>query len=319
MVIPGCMAMDKEKSKSFEIMEEFPVEKIIARYFYAPICPESFASLDRLYNLFSNYKEHIDFEAFNVFDCKFESSHPWFQSEEELISSISESGTYPLLYGALFIQGNIVKGFPPSEKSISDILKEYGLSIKEEDYKFDYAGKSKEGIKRNINKVQIKSYDDRVLGDACTICTKYHPYLDEKAYLPEKWSRYEQLKSNFLRESLDKGILIGCIEYHDKIPAGFIEAFTLDTSRKLGFPVSDKDANGVMITCLSVRSEMSGQGVASRLIDYLEKEAIQKKYKSIEVLSFPDEHKWQPESLYEKKGYRRIKEIGNMFLMKKEL
>lgn len=293
--------------------------EVIARYFYAPICPESFASLDWLYNLFSKYKEQIDFETFNVFDCKFESPHPWFQSEEEIINSVNGSGTYPLLYGELFIQGNKIKGFPPSEKYISAILKEYGLSFKEEDYKFDYSAKSKEGFKWDINKAQIKSYDERVLGDACTICTKYHPYLDEKAYLPEKWNKYEQLKSNFLRESLDKGSLIGCIEYYDEIPAGFIEAFTLDTSRMLGFPVSNKDDNGVMITCLSVRSEMSGQGIASRLIDYLEKEVIQKKYKSIEVLSFPDEHNWQPESLYEKKGYRRIKEIGNMFLMKKEL
>ncbi|WP_156774434.1 hypothetical protein [Alkaliphilus oremlandii] len=45
------------------------MKKIIARYFYAPICPESFASLDRLHHLFYKYKDRIDFEAFNVFDC----------------------------------------------------------------------------------------------------------------------------------------------------------------------------------------------------------------------------------------------------------
>ena len=103
-VFSGHMAMGKRKIKSVEIMGGSIVKKITARYFYAPICPESFASLDRLYNLFSNYKEQIDFEVFNVFDCKFESPHSWFKSEEEIIKSITGSGTYPLLYGALFIQ-----------------------------------------------------------------------------------------------------------------------------------------------------------------------------------------------------------------------
>lgn len=295
------------------------MKKIIARYFYAPICPESFASLDRLYNLFLDYKEQIDFEAFNVFDCKFESPHSWFQSEEEIIRSINESGTYPLLYGALFIQGNKIKGFPPSKKSISETLEQYGILFEEGDYKFDYGMKNKEGFKCDVNKIQIKRYEKRILRDTCIICTKYHPYLDEKTYLPENWSKYEQFKSNFMKENLDKGSLIGYIEYYDEVPVGFIEAFPLDISRMLGFPISSKDTNGVMITCLSVRSEMSGQGVASRLIDYLEKEAKQKKYKSIEVLSFPDEHNWQPKSLYEKKGYKKIKEIGELFIMKKEL
>ncbi|WIV11528.1 GNAT family N-acetyltransferase [Proteiniborus sp. MB09-C3] len=295
------------------------MKKIIIRYFYTPICPEAFASLDRLYNLFSNYKEQVDFESFNVFDCKFESSHPWFPSEEEIIKSVNGNGTYPLLYGELFIQGNQIEGFPPSPKSISNALKEYGIFFKEEDYKFDYTTIKKEIFQCDNNRVQIKRYGKKILRDTCIICTKYNPYLDEKAYFPENWIKYEQLKGDFLKENLDKGSLIGYIGYYDEMPVGFIEAFPLDISKKLGFPISSKDDNDVMITCLSVRKEMSGQGIATRLIDYLEKEAKEKKYKSIEVLSFPDEHNWQPKSLYEKNGYKKVKEIRELFIMKKEL
>jgi len=295
------------------------VKKIIVRYFYVPICPESFASLDRLYNLFLNYKEQVDFESFNVFDCKFESPHSWFPSEEEIIESINENGTYPLLFGQLFIQGNRIEGFPPSKRSISNTLKENGVFFKEEEYKFDYGPTRKEKLKCDGNKIQTKRYEKKLLRDACIICTKYNPYLDEKTYLPENWIKYEQLKSDFLMGNLEQGSLIGYIEYYEEIPVGFIEAFPLDISRMLGFPISSKDTNGVMITCLSVRKEVSGQGVASRLIDYLEKEAKEKKYKSIEVLSFPDEHNWQPKSLYEKKGYKKVKKIRELCIMKKEL
>lgn len=295
------------------------MKKIIARYFYAPICPESFASLDRLYDLFLNYKEQVDFESFNVFDCKFESPHSWFPSEEEIIESINENGTYPLLFGKLFIQGNQIKGFPPSKRSLSNTLQEYDVFFEDEEYKFDYGTTSKEQIRCDINKIQIKRYEEKLLRDPCIVCTKYNPYLDEKTYLPENWVKYEQLKSNFLKENLDKGSLIGYIEYYDEVPVGFIEAFPLDVSRMLGFPISSKDTDGVMITCLSVRKEVSGQGVASSLINYLEKEAKEKKYKSIEVLSFPDGQDWQPKSLYEKRGYKKVKDIGELYIMKKEL
>lgn len=295
------------------------MKKIIARYFYAPICPESFASLDRLYDLFLNYKEQVDFESFNVFDCKFESPHSWFPSEEEIIESINENGTYPLLFGKLFIQGNQIKGFPPSKRSISNALQEYDVFFEDEEYKFDYGTTSKEQIRCDINKIQIKRYEEKLLRDPCIVCTKYNPYLDEKTYLPENWVKYEKLKSNFLKDNLEQGSLIGYIGYYEEMPVGFIEAFPLDISKRLGFPISSKGTDGVMITCLSVRKEASGQGVASSLINYLEKEAKEKKYKSIEVLSFSDGQDWQPKSLYEKKGYKKVKDIGELFIMRKEL
>lgn len=233
------------------------MKKIIARYFYAPICPESFASLDRLYNLFVNYKEKVDFESFNVFDCKFESPHSWFPSEEEIIESINENGTYPLLFGKLFIQGNQIKGFPPSKRSISNALQEYDVFFEDEEYKFDYGTTSKEQIRCDINKIQIKRYEEKLLRDPCIVCTKYNPYLDEKTYLPENWVKYEKLKSNFLKDNLEQGSLIGYIGYYEEMPVGFIEAFPLDISKRLGFPISSKGTDGVMITCLSVRKEAS--------------------------------------------------------------
>jgi len=193
------------------------------------------------------------------------------------------------------------------------------IPFKEEDYKFDYGSTNRERIKCDTNKFQIKKYEKKTLNDTCVICTKYNPYLDEKSYLPGDWKKYEQLKENFLKENLDKDNLIGYIEYYNEEPVGFVEAFPLDMSRKLGFPISSENTKGVMITCLSVRKENSGYGVASRLLEHLEKEVKSKKYKSIEVLSFPDANNWQPKSLYEKRGYRIVKEIRQLCIMKKEL
>lgn len=295
------------------------MKKIIARYFYAPICPESFASLDRLHHLFYKYKDQIHFEAFNVFDCAFKLRQDWFSREIELIKSIEEGGTYPLLFGLLFIQGKEIKGFPPSKQFMINTLKEYGVLLKEEDYQLNYVQINKTRLQCDMNKFEIKRYEKRTFMDTCIICTKHNPYLDEKTYAPKNWVKYEQSKAIFLEKCLDNDRLIGFIEYYNEEPIGFIEAFPLDMAQRLGFPVSTNDKNGAMITCLSVRSEMSGYGVASRLIGSLEREAREKKYRSIEVLSFPDERNWQPESLYAKIGYEKAKEINNLCIMKKNL
>lgn len=294
------------------------MKKIIARYFYSPICPEAFASLDRINNLFLKYQKDIDFQAFNVSDCNFQEVLSWFPREKELIDSISESGGYPLLFGKLFIQGNEIKGFPPSKTMISDMLKDHGVSFQEEDYQFDYGVTNRERHQCDSNKFRVKSYDEKNLKDCCIICTKHNPFLDEKTYIPENWAKYENLKVDFLRDNLDKDTLIGCIEYYEDEPVGFIEAFPLEISRRLGFPISNS-ANGIMITCLSVRKEVSGYGVASRLIESIECEAKNRQYESIEVLSFPDKHNWQPESLYAEKGYKKVKEVSHLSIMKKEL
>ncbi len=295
------------------------MKKITARYFYSPICSEAFASLDRLKNLFLKYQEYIDFQALNIFGCNLQSGFSWFPIEKELVDSIINNGEYPLLYGKLFIQGNEIKGFPPSKTMISKILKDYGVSFQEDDYQFDYGKANKMKFKCDREEFKIKKYDLKNLGDSCIICTKYNSFIDEINYIQENWAKYENLKIDFLKESLDRDDLIGYIEYYCGKPVGFIEAFPIEVSRRLGFPVSNINTSGIMITCLSVRKEVSGYGVASRLIDAIELEVKNREYDSIEVLSFPDKHNWQPESLYEKKGYRRVKEIKDLSIMRKEL
>lgn len=295
------------------------MKKIIARYFYSPICPEAFASLNRINNLFLKYQKHIDFKSFNVFDCNFQSVDSWFHEEKELVDSLGENSGYPLLYGKLFIEGNEIKGFPPSKRMISDILKSNGVPFQEDDYRFDYGAANRGKFDCDIDGFHLKKYDEKNLKDSCIICTKHNPFLKEGTYIPENWAKYENEKVDFLKENLDREDLIGCIEYYGDEPVGFIEGFPLEISRRLGFPISDNNSTGIMITCLSVRKEVSGYGVASRLIEMIEGEARQRKYEVIEVLSFPDKHNWQPESLYRKNGYKKVREINGLSIMKKEL
>ncbi|AZR74211.1 hypothetical protein BBF96_12865 [Anoxybacter fermentans] len=122
-----------------------------------------------------------------------------------------------------------------------------------------------------------------------------------------------------MHDKLKEGKLTGIVAYYQKEPVGFIEAFSLDIASKLGFIVSGINTGGLMITCLSVRTEVSGYGVGSELIRKLEKEAQKKNFKTLEILSFPDSHNWQPLSLYKKQGFKEVKNIGELTLLKKSI
>lgn len=115
------------------------------------------------------------------------------------------------------------------------------------------------------------------------------------------------------------GKLVGVIAYHKMEPVGFVESFPLDLAIKLGYPVSRVDANRLMITCLSVRDEVSGYGVGSNLIRRLAEEVKKKYYKSLEVISFPDEHNFNPVSFYKKLGFKEVKKIGDLSLLQYNL
>lgn len=103
------------------------------------------------------YQKYIDFQAFSVLDCNFQSVLSCFPREKELIDSISGSGGYPLLYEKLYIQGNEIKGFPPSKKMISDILKDHGVSIVEDNYQFNYGATDRKNQQCDRNKLHIKN------------------------------------------------------------------------------------------------------------------------------------------------------------------
>ncbi len=60
--------------------------KKIARYFYAPICPESFAALNRLQILFEEM-ENCYFEAYDLLQDILESPFPWFPNENNLLQT----------------------------------------------------------------------------------------------------------------------------------------------------------------------------------------------------------------------------------------
>lgn len=299
------------------------MKKIIARYFYAPICAESFATLDRLSKLFHTMAEHVSFEAFNTTENKLESAFPWFLNEKELLDTVKGKGIKPLIYSKLFIEGKEIKGFPPSKTMIEKTLQEYDIHFpKETTYQIDYKKVSRDLWDISRDKLYIRKYDKRSLSDVCLVCTKHNPFLEEREYMKEKWGEHEAAKENFLEEKLQEENMIGFIAYYEDQPVGLIEAFPLKLAAKLGFPVSDKDLNGVMITCLNIRKEVSGNGIASKLIKEMNEEARNRNYQSIEVLAFPDKNNWHPISLYQKHGYITVKNIEDLevlLLMRKSL
>ncbi|MCK4258713.1 MAG: GNAT family N-acetyltransferase [Halanaerobiales bacterium] len=286
--------------------------KIIVRYFYVPVCPESFATLNRLKKLFSD-DERFHFESFNLIEDNIQSNYPWFLEEEEVLKTCAGLGDKPLLFVKLFINGEEIKGFPPSPKWLKEVFEKHDLNWIPERYPFSYSG-SVERIRWDCEeeKFSVNSYTEGKLLDVSCLCTVHNPFLEQKSYCQCDWEDFEGLKKEFIVSAINREEVVGLIGYYNDEPAGFIEAFSLPLAAKMGFPVSSLNSKGLMITCLSIRTEVKGYGLASRLVRALEDEAREKGYESVEVLAFPDHHNWQPRSFYEKLGFVEVREVGIM-------
>ena len=291
-------------------------KKKIARYFYSPLCPESFATLERLKKLFKRNKV-FSFEFFNSTDEKFATDYPWFPEEEKVISTLKGKTGQPLFFGKLFIEGEAISGFPPSPQSLQKAFNKHNLNWNPSLYPFYYQALKRAKWVCKKDDFTLQSYKDNLSLDICRICTEHHPYLVEKQYRQKEWLRYEKQKFLFLREKLRENKLCGIIAYYQQKPVGFVEAVRLDLSNKLGFPVSKLNKSGLMITCLSVRTEVKGYGLATHLLRRLFSEAKKEKYQTIEVISFPEKYTWQPASLYKKLGFKEIKKLEQFTLSKK--
>ncbi len=294
------------------------MSKLIVRYFYSPICPESFKTRERLKNLFRNYDEFI-FEYFNTAEDSLESKYPWFPEEIKVINTLEGKEGKPFFFGKLFIQGEKIKGFPPSSESLKEIFDRNHINWKPDLYSFYYKSVKREKWECNQEDFFLKKYDKNIPLDICRICTKYHPNLNENEYKKEIWEKHENNKLSFLNKKLKADKLVGISAYYKQKPVGFIESFPLDLATKLGYPVSELVDDRLMITCLSIRTEVSGYGIGSSLIKRLVEEAKKKGYKSLEVIAFPDEHNWHPVSLYKKLGFKEINKINELSIMKRSL
>lgn len=297
--------------------------KIIVRYFYAPICPESFAALNRLQKLFAEV-ENCHFESYDLVQDRIESPFSWFPQEKELLEIREMQGEKPFLYGTLFIEGEEVKGFPPSPKCLREMFSKHNLSWSDDRYNFLYSSRhithrQKSNRIPEESKFTYQPYRKSEIKNVCQLCTRHHPYLSSEDYNSNYWSPYEGSKERFLREMLLQDKLYGIIAYYEEDPAGFIEAFPSKLAAKLGYPTTKISKLGVMITCLSIRSEYSGYGLSKKLLHSLEGQVKKAGYEAIEVLAFPDDRQWQPKSLYEKSGYLLDKQVSNFFLLTKEL
>ena len=113
------------------------LSKHIARYFYSPICPESFRTIERLKNLFQNYDEII-FEYFNTAEDSLESNYSWFPGERKVINTLEGKDGKYFFFGKLFVQGEKIKGFPPSPKSFREIFNKHNIDWNPDLYSFKY-------------------------------------------------------------------------------------------------------------------------------------------------------------------------------------
>ncbi|MCP4180508.1 MAG: GNAT family N-acetyltransferase [bacterium] len=291
------------------------MKKIIARYYYAPICPEAFATIDKLGNLFSQFGDSIEFIVVDFSKEMIVLNNIQFAKERNFINRI-HTGEEALLYGKLFIEGELINGFPPSAKFIKENLLKHGLPLEKFYYEVKYQKINRTKIDCKKDKLVSKSVCKKNGIDVCLLCTKNNRFLDENEYDNEHWNKFENQKLKHLLTGIKDKNSIAIIEYYNGNPVGFIEGYTLKESRKYGFPTNRRN-NGYMITCLHIKEEVSGNGIAKKLITRFEQEVIKKGFESVQVLAFPDMANWQPIGMYEKSGYSMEKKIGDMALMVK--
>lgn len=281
--------------------------KITARYFYPPICPESFATKTRLEKVFAEIPD-VHFSTYNTVTDDLSSSAEWFPPEKDLLATLQGSGRAQLLYGKLFINGKQVQGFPPAPGSIQEILRENDIAWSSENYDFNYQQPDRSRWECSREDFVFKPYQERLTVDLVKVCTLHHPYTNADSYDQNVWEEPEEAKLKFLKDKLESRQLVGVGGYYQDKAVAFIEAFNLELAARLGFPLYSTEA-GLLITCLTVQTEAAGYGLGSNLLDNLKEEAARQGYDSLQVVAFPDKENWQPYSFYKQHKFKVIKEI----------
>ena len=296
----------------------------IVRYFYSPSCPESYATLDRLSVLFK--KLPVIFESFNFLAGEIRSEHPFFEGEKSLLATRESGEGAALLLGKLYLNGQEVAGFPPSPKDLMEKMLALGLSFDPNKYRIIYQARPDiKGPQKTNRKIRMEFYRKDNLENLARLCTRHHPYIMPGDYREEEWRPHEEKRRDFVRGLLQCGDIIGVIAFDGPEEAGFIEGFPLLLARKMGYPVSTgsfpENSKAVMVTCLSIRTEYKGRGVAVSLLEAFEAEASRQGKVCVEVLAFPDKlgRGWQPASFYRKRGYESIRKVQGLDLMQKQL
>jgi ribosomal protein S18 acetylase RimI-like enzyme len=294
-------------------------EKIIARYFFTPFCPESYATEEKLRIFFEKISE-IHFETFNCEEGNYFSKYNFFELEKKLIDTFYRKNDEPLLFGKLFINGQLIPGFPPSSKHLKNILVDNKVNFDESKYIFDYSSKiEKANIIFDKKNLIIKKVEEEEIKDVSKLCTLFHPYLNQKDYKKEYWGKFENRKNDFLRKSILNKNALAFLAYFQNEPVGFIEAYSLEKSVKYGFPVHLEEnvllKDSFMIVCLSIRKEFEGNNIASRLLEKFISFSSENKIKNLQVLSFPQNFNWHPENIYKKYGFKEVKVINKLKLL----
>ncbi len=288
--------------------------KKFARYYYVPICTESFASLNRLKEFFSELENEVDFLAINISSDDVVINNTYKTNERKFIEDLNNNRQL-LKYGKLFVNDIEILGFPPASKYIKEVFVELKINADYKSLKSPYnlpVGKKENFEEKNFKTIKL---DEKNCNDICLLCTKYNRYILEDNYIKDDWEKPEQAKSKHLIESMKAKKIIAFIEYYNDEAVAFIEGYDKINASKYGFIINEK-VDSCMITCLHIREEASGNGISKKLISKFLNEAKEIGYKSVEVISYPDEINWQPKSLFKKMGFTLVREIDKTSLMR---
>ncbi|GHU71207.1 hypothetical protein AGMMS49992_04810 [Clostridia bacterium] len=185
-------------------------------------------------------------------------------------------------------------------------------------------------------------FDNRAFTDhaewSCCYCTYYHVCSeDEKAFgeqIEAAGGGVDGLRTTLrgaAAQFIEDGTLRGYLAFADGLPVGWVNANDktsykrFDHDDRLSAFIRGDNAERVKsITCFTIAPEFRGQGIASALLERVVSDARADGYPAVE--GYPRAHDkrepfdfYGPNHMYEKSGFTKARETGNVAVMRKVL
>lgn len=131
------------------------------------------------------------------------------------------------------------------------------------------------------------------------------------------------------QQFIEQGTLRGYLAYADAVPVGWCNANAKASFGRLDYnPETSESMQGCgdarikAVTCFTIAPEYRGKGIATALLSRVLQDARQEGYAAVEGYPRPHDHQEPfdyhgPIRMYEKAGFVRAAETGNVIVMRK--
>lgn len=287
--------------------------KPIIRFYYSPMCNEALMAKHQLNNLFQPHSNVFDYQAISIWsddvDCipKNTPASAFFQKLQNNLITFN--------FARLFINWEPIP-MPKLHQHLQQYFENHALPFDATAFQ-NFHGKWEAPIVTfDLHELHVEKVVTSNIKTHCSLCSKANLYIPPNCLPRELWDTIDAEKEAFLIENKDALGYVGFTALHQNNAVGMIEALPLNQAKRNGFPVKEHP-NTLMITCLHIGHGATGLGLSKKLYKALESEAKQLGFCAIQVVAYPAEYNWQPESFYQKQGFKQAIRTESFCIMEK--